>query len=87
MAALFGSGRIVDLILALTAFELVFLSIYRRLSGRGVAPLELLVNLLSGVFLLLALRCALVGVWWGWIGLCLLASLLAHSSDLWRRWQ
>jgi hypothetical protein len=61
MAELFVSGRIVDLILALTAFEFVFFFAYRRLTGHGVAPFELLLNLLSGVFLLLALRCALLG--------------------------
>jgi len=87
MAALFQSGRIADLILAFTAIELSCLFIYRRLTGHGVAPLELLINLSSGVFLLLALRCALIGAWWGWIGLCLFGSLLAHGSDLWRRWQ
>lgn len=36
---------------------------------------------------MLALRGALVGAWWGWIGLCLAASLLAHLADLRRRWQ
>jgi hypothetical protein len=87
MAALFASGRIVDFILALTALELIFFFVYRRLTGHGVAPLELLINLLSGVLLLLGLRFALIGAWWGWIGLCLFGSLLAHSSDLWRRWQ
>ena len=87
MSALFGSGRIVDFILALTALEFALFWVYRRRTGHGVAPLALLINLLSGVFLLLALRCALVGVWWGWIGLCLFGSLVAHSSDLWRRWQ
>jgi hypothetical protein len=87
MAALFGSGRIVDFILALTAFEVVFFSLYRRRTGRGIPSLELVINLLSGIFLLLALRCALIGAWWGWIGLYLFCSLLAHSSDLWRRWR
>jgi hypothetical protein len=87
MAELFASGRIVDLILALTGFELAFFFAYRRLTGHGVEPFELLLNLLSGIFLLLALRCALAGSWWGWIGLCLFGSLMAHSSDLWRRWR
>jgi hypothetical protein len=87
MGDLFMSGRIVDLILVLTLLERVFFLAYRRLTGHGVAPFELVLNLLSGVFLLLALRCALSGLWWGWIGLCLFGSLMAHSSDLWRRWQ
>ena len=87
MAALFGSGQIVDLILALMAFELLALLAYRRVTGRGVAPVTLLVNILSGAFILLALRGVLVGAWWGWIGLCLIGALVAHSADLWRRWQ
>ena len=87
MAALFASGRIVDLILLLTVFELSVLFVYRRFTGHGVAPFELLINLSSGVFLLLAVRCALVEAWWGWIGLWLFGSLIAHIADLWRRWQ
>ncbi len=87
MAALFVSGRIVDFILLLTAFELLILVAYRRITGHGVAPLELLINICSGGFLLLAVRCALVEAWWGWIGLLLFGSLVAHIADLWRRWQ
>jgi hypothetical protein len=87
MAALFLSGRIVDLILAFTVLELFFLFAYRRATGRGVAPGDILLNLLSGIGLMLALRCALTGAWWGWIGLWLFAALLAHLGDLWRRWR
>jgi hypothetical protein len=87
VAALFGSGRIVDFILLFTVFELLFLFAYRRFTGHGVAPVELLINLSSGVFLLLAVRCAIVDAWWGWIGMSLFGSLLAHIADLWRRWQ
>jgi len=87
MAALFGSGRIVDFILAFTALELLFLIAYRRRTGQGVPPLELVINISSGVFLLLALRFVLAGAWWGWIGFCLFGSLFAHAFDLWRRWR
>jgi hypothetical protein len=87
MAALFSSGRIVDLILVFTALELLVLAVHRRRTGQGVPPLELVINLSSGVFLLLALRFALVEAWWGWIGFCLFGSLLAHFTDLWRRWR
>lgn len=87
MEALFANGRIVDIILGLTVLEAVALIAYHRRTGRGVAPADLLGNLLAGVCLLLALRGALVGAWWGWIALCLSASLVAHLIDLRRRWR
>jgi hypothetical protein len=87
MTALFTSGHVVDLILGFTALEAFLLIAHHRRTGRGVAPADLLGNLLSGVGLMLALRGALVGAWWGWIGLCLAAALLAHLEDLRRRWR
>jgi len=85
MSELFASGRIVGFILAFMALEAVVLIVYRRRTGRGVAPGELVPNLLAGVFLLLALGGALSGAWWGWIALALAASLAAHLADLRRR--
>ncbi|HEX8373858.1 MAG TPA: hypothetical protein VF606_01615 [Geminicoccaceae bacterium] len=87
MEALFTNGRIVDLILGLTVLEAVALVAFHRRTGRGVALADLLANLLAGVCLLLALRAALLGAWWGWIALCLSASLVAHLIDLRRRWR
>jgi hypothetical protein len=87
MSELFASGRIVDLVLALTALEGLLVVAYHRRTGRGVAPADFLSNLLSGICLMLAVRGALVGAWWGWIALCLLAALVAHLADLRRRWQ
>jgi hypothetical protein len=87
MAPLFASGRIVDLILIFTVVEIAVMAIYRRRTGHGVPTTDLAFNLLSGLFLLGALRCALAGSWWGWIGACLFGSLIAHATDLWRRWR
>ena len=87
MSPWFASGHIVDLILLLTLAEAAVLVLHHRSTGRGVAPGEFLGNLVSGVFLLLALRGGLVGAWWGWIALCLLAALAAHLSDLRARWR
>ena len=67
MDRLFASGRIVDLILALVALEALGLLAYHRRTGRGPAPADALSNLLSGACLMLALRGALVGAWWGWV--------------------
>jgi hypothetical protein len=82
MAELFASGRLVDVVLALVALEGLALVVLHRATGRGPRPADLLANLLSGAFLLLALRSALVGAWWGWTALCLAAALLAHAADL-----
>ena len=87
LAALFASGRIIDIVLVLTAAEAIGVVGYHRATGRGVAPADFLGNLLSGVCLLIAVRLALTGAWWGWIGACLFGSLLAHLADLRRRWE
>ena len=86
MSALFASGRIVDWVLALTAVEFAALVLWRRRTGRGIAAADLAFSLLAGVCLMLAVRAALVGAWWGWVALCLLAAGIAHLADLRRRW-
>lgn len=87
MAELFASGRIIDAILVAVALEAAILLIWRRRSGRGPAAADILGNLLSGAMLMLAVRGALVGAAWPWIGLCLAASLVAHLLDLRRRYR
>jgi hypothetical protein len=82
MRALFASGRIVDLILALVVLEAIAIAVWHRRSGRGPTLSALLPNLCAGAALLLAVRAALVGAWWGWIAAPLLAALLAHVLDL-----
>jgi hypothetical protein len=85
MADLFASGWIVVLVVAFVALEAVVLAVYHRRTGRGVAPADLVPNLLAGVGLLLALGGALAGLWWGWIAAALAGSLAAHVVDLRRR--
>lgn len=87
MTELLASGRIVDLILATMVLEGIVLIAYNRRTGRGVAPVDLLINLLAGMCLLLALRAALTGLSWRWTAAWLAAALLAHLADLWRRWR
>jgi hypothetical protein len=82
MAEMFASGRIVDLILAFTVLEGIALAGYRRWTGRGLAAAGVARTLLPGMCLLLALRAALMGAWWGWIAACLLAALVTHLVDL-----
>ena len=85
MTGLFASGRIIDVILVLMLLEgLVLLVLFRR-TGKGMAPLDYLVNALPGACLMLALRAALVGAGWVWVAGALLAALLMHWLELWRR--
>lgn len=87
MGSLIGSGRLVEAILVLTLFEWCALAIFHRRTGRGVAQSDFAANLLSGMFLLVALREALVGAWWGWVAAGLTGALAAHLVDLGRRWR
>ena len=82
-----GSGRVVDLLLLLVGAEAAALVLYRRWTGRGVAPSSVLLNLASGAFLLLAMRAGLAGAWWGWVSLCLAMAGLLHAADLRRLWR
>ena len=80
-------GSLIDIVIVFTLIEGATLVAYHRITGKGVAPTEFAANLCSGLCLMLALRTALSGAWWGWTALLLLGSGLAHASDLWRRWQ
>jgi len=87
MGDFIASGRVIDLILVGVMVEAIALISYRWKTGRGIASQDLIANLLAGVCLMLALRGALAGAGWQWIALCLSGSLLAHLTDLWRRWR
>ena len=80
------SGILVDLIVAATLVEGSVLWAYSWRTGRGVPLSQFGLNLVSGMALLLALREALVGASWPWICGCLGLALVAHVSDLARRW-
>lgn len=84
MEALFSSGWVADLLLLLIAAEAGWIA-WRRRTGR-TAPAGAWPFLLAGAALVLALRFAMTGAWWGWIALCLAASGAAHAWDLARRW-
>lgn len=87
MNEMLAGPRLIELIIAITVFEGVALTIYQRLTGKGVAPKEFAANLLSGLCLMLALRNALLGNSGGVTALFLSASGVIHASDLWRRWK
>jgi hypothetical protein len=78
---------LVDLVIGLTLLEGAALVVLHRATGRGVAPGDFLLNMASGVLLMLALRCAVHDAGLPSIALCLLAAGLAHAADLSRRWR
>lgn len=82
MEALFASGRIVDVALALMVLEVVALWIYRRAVGATPLPARIAWNIAAGAFLLLALRAALTDASWPWIAAFLTGALVAHVGDM-----
>jgi hypothetical protein len=86
MNALFANGWIIGWILAGMILEAVGLAALHAWRGRGVAPKDYLANLASGMCLLLAMRLALGGAWWGLTAVSLLAALIFHVADLARNW-
>ena len=86
MTAWFASGHVVDIVLAVMVLEAGLLLAYRYRTRHGLSATELLSVLVPGVFLLLALRGALVGAGMVPIAACLIAALLAHIADIARRW-
>jgi hypothetical protein len=86
MSALFVSGAIVDFILALVLAEAIGVLAYRFATGGGPEPIGFVCNLLSGAFLLFAVRGALGGAHWISVAACLSGAFVAHAADLFTRW-
>ncbi len=83
--ALFTTGRIVDLALALMALEMAGLWLVARARNRAFPFVDLAWNVAAGASLLLALRAGLTGAGWPWLALFLTAALVAHIGDVRRR--
>ncbi len=81
----FSSGHIVDVILLIIVAEYGFLLWRSAPAARGAVALELFFRLAPGACLLLALRAALTGASWMWVGVWLAASFPLHIADLARR--
>ncbi|MGL4573702.1 MAG: hypothetical protein ACRCV9_02820 [Burkholderiaceae bacterium] len=87
MSDFFSSGQALELVLVLMLIEGAVLIAWQRRSSVQMDLAGLLLNLMSGMFLVCAIHSALVGRWWGVIATCLLGSLVMHCADLWRRWR
>ncbi|MEP7296622.1 MAG: hypothetical protein ABI702_10550 [Burkholderiales bacterium] len=73
--------------IVVTLVEGLVLLVLHHASGRGVTPRDFLLNMISGLCLMLALRALVRDAGVLWIALCLLAAGVAHVTDLWMRWQ
>lgn len=81
------SGQIVLIMLIFVAAEAIGCVLYWRVTGRGIAPLPLLLNLGAGGSLMAALWVSLSGAPWQWLMACLLSSLICHCADIAHRWR
>ena len=81
------TGRIVDIMIAFVVVEVVVLLLVHRYTGKGIAPLPLLLNIGAGGSLMLALRAVFAGAAWWLVAACLVASLVFHVADLAQRWR
>ena len=80
MRAFFTSGHAIDLVLAVMAVEVLYLTAVRRRPVGGVV-----LAFIPGALLLIATRAALTGMDWWWIALALATSFPPHLLDLRRR--
>jgi len=72
---------IVHIAIAFLLLEITALLILHRVTARGLPRREYLLNAISGLLLMLALRCALDALW-PLMALCLTSSGVAHLSDI-----
>ena len=86
MTSVVGDAPLMDLVLAITITEGLLLASYHRWTGRGLAAADYLLNLVAGLCLMLALRCALTAAPQLWMVLFLMAAGIAHGTDLTLRW-
>ena len=82
MQAWVVGGGLIDTIIAITLIEVTILLLYHHQTKRGLMPRDYLLNVLSGLCLMLALRCALTGSVWYFMATFLMAAGLAHVADI-----
>ena len=80
-------GGLIDTIIGITLLETAALLLYHRQTKRGLAPRDYLLNVMSGLCLMLALRCAISGAAWYFLSLWLMAAGAAHIADVAMRLQ
>lgn len=86
MSASFSLASLIDVAIAVTLVEMVALALHHRLTGRGVSPGEVGLNMLAGLCLMLALRSLAHDAGPAWVASFLAAAGIAHATDLRQRW-
>jgi hypothetical protein len=81
---LYASGIVVDIAIVFTVLELAVLWLFHRLTGRGLKPDDYLLNVLSGLCLMISLRAALASLWIV-MAMGLIAAGVVHLADLYQR--
>lgn len=80
-------AQVIDLVIAFTLIECAALALWHRFTGKGVAPRDFAMNMVSGLCLMLALRGLAHDVGAAWVASCLLAAGVAHGTDILMRWR
>ncbi|MEO8281709.1 MAG: hypothetical protein ABI564_18565 [Ideonella sp.] len=81
------AAPLIDLVIGVTLVEALALLLVHYFSGKGVAPLDFLANMVSGLCLMLALRSSVRDAGVAWLALFLLAAGVAHGIDILMRWR
>jgi len=84
---LYQGPLVVDIAIGFITLESLLLWAFHKLTGRGLALADCMLTILSGAFLMLALRCALTPQGWPGMALFLIAAGIAHGADLRSRWR
>lgn len=79
---IYQSPLVVDIAIGFIVLETAWLWGVQRVTGRGLMVQDVLLTILSGLSLMLALRCALTPGLWPGMALFLITAGLAHGADL-----
>jgi hypothetical protein len=79
---IYQTPLVVDIAIGFILIETAALWAFRLITGRGLAIQDFLLTVLSGLSLMLALRCALTPGLWPGMALFLITAGLAHGADL-----
>jgi hypothetical protein len=82
-----SSTQLVNIVIGVTLLEAAALAAFFYWTGRGVPPSQFLLNLVSGLALMIGLRGAITGQPVGYLVACLAVSGVVHGVDLWLRWR
>ena len=82
LAEIYQTPLVVDIAIGFILIETAALWAFRQITGRGLAVQDFLLTVLSGLSLMLALRCALTPGLWPGMALFLITAGLADGADL-----